>query len=187
MSVIKTPWRFYREDGVRYRIQAEYGIDYEFARRNNQSPDFSVTGTIDRQAGNNRWMDDSGGQLHEEISRYIPKLAPYLKWHLVGPDGPMHYLPNAKYWLEMVQGKTDRESTIPTDPMKAFEHTIKLGAFPGDTVPDFRGPKEWSPRGLKSDLLHAPWRAVEAWLLERLPKLVAAWVVDMSELGVLEQ
>lgn len=186
MGMKETPWRFYRQDGVRYRIKAEYGIDYVYARQHNQSPDFTITGTIDRQAGNNHWMQDAGGIIHEQIAKYIPRLAPYLKWHLMGPDGPMHYLTNAKYWLESAQGKVPRGQNIPTDPVKAFEHTIVLGAFPGDVIPDFRGPKEWSPRGLKGGLLDAPWRAVEAWLLERLPKLVAAWVVDMNELGVLE-
>lgn len=187
MSMVETPWRFYREHGVRYRIKAEYGIDYAFARRTNQSPDFTIQGTIDRQAGNNRWMDDAGGQVTEEIVKYIPRLAPYLKWNGVGPDGPsLHYIENAKYWLEIAQGKRTPTHLDNADAMLVFKEIIKLGAFPGDVVPDFRGPKEWSPRGLKGDLLHAPWRAVEAWLEGRLPKMAAAWVVDMSELGVLE-
>lgn len=182
--MLETPWRFYREDGVRYRIKAEYGIDYDFARRHNQAPDFTITGTIDEQARNNRWMDHSGGQVADEIAKYLPRLAPYVKWHLVGPDGPMHYPANAKFWLEVLQGK--RTVGGPANPLKAFEESIALGAFPGDIIPDLRGPKEWSPKGLQGDLLHAPWPAVHAWLERRLPKLLAAWVVDMNELGVLE-
>lgn len=184
--MIRTPWRFYREGGVRYRIQAEYGIDYDFARRHNQAPYFSITGTIDRQAGNNRWMDDAGGMIHGEIEKHLPSLAPYLKWHVVGPEGPMHYFENSKYWLEMAQGKVPLAEHLRENPLELFKHTIILGAFPGDVVPDLRGPKEWSPRGLQGDLLHAPWPAVRAWLERRLPTLLAAWAVDMNELGVLE-
>lgn len=93
----ETRWHFYMEDGRRYRIKVKYGIDYAFARQHNQQPDFSITGTIDYKSRNNHWYDHSGGQTVEEIRRYVPELAPYLKWHLVGPDGPMHYTENAKY------------------------------------------------------------------------------------------
>jgi hypothetical protein len=201
-----TPWHFYHENGMRHRIQANYGVDYGFGTQHRQEPYFSVTGTIDIQARNNRWMDSAGGMLHDEISKRIPILRPYLKWHLVGPEGPMHYFANAKYWFETAQGK-EEESRFPTNPIEAFKHTIVLGAFPGDEAPlelqndlehaawrakanepKYRGPKEWRPGNTQKTFFRGiPWSHVQAWLEERLPKLQAAWVVDMGELGVLEE
>jgi hypothetical protein len=183
--MLETSWRFYRE-GAWHRIEADYGIDYSFARQNTQTPYFTITGTIERRAKNNRWVHDVSGAIHDEIAEHLPKLAPYVKWHMVGPDGPMHYIENSKYWLEMAQGKVPLAEHLRESPLDLFKRTIKLGAFPGDVIPDLRGPKEWSPQGLQSDLLHAPWSAVHAWLARRLPSLLAAWVVDMGELGVLE-
>ena len=198
----QTRWHYYAERGERYRVKAEYGIDYDFARRHNQTPDFSVTGTIEHKSRNNHWYDHSGGQVTRELEAYVPEIAPYLKWHLVGPDGPMHYLANAKYWFQVAQGQHERATT---NPIEAFKNTIALGAFPGDLPPEelradlerpwknleerkWRGPKEWSP----GSSVHAffrgiSWDDVRAWLEERLPQLQAAWVVDMAELGVLEE
>lgn len=201
-----TRWHYYTEGGERYRIDAEYGIDYAFARKHNQAPDFSVTGSIERKSRNNHWYDHSGGQVTRELAAYVPEIAPYLKWHMVGPDGPMHYFANAKYWFEIAQGKIE-ESKYPTNPIEAFKHTIVLGAFPGDEPPPelqhdlenaaswrpvgerkYSGPKEWRPgASQKSFFRGVPGELVQTWLEERLPKLVAAWVVDMGELGVLEE
>lgn len=35
--------------------------------------------------------------IHEEIAEAIPQLAPLLKYHLMGPEGPMHYLANTLF------------------------------------------------------------------------------------------
>lgn len=37
------------------------------------------------------------GCLHEDIAREFPELAPLIKWHLMGTDGPMHYIANTIY------------------------------------------------------------------------------------------
>ncbi len=39
----------------------------------------------------------SCGCLHEEVAQYFPQLAPFIKWHLVSSDGPMHYPANVTY------------------------------------------------------------------------------------------
>lgn len=39
------------------------------------------------------------GCLHEEVARVFPQLAPFIKWHLVSSDEPMHYVANTLYWL----------------------------------------------------------------------------------------
>lgn len=198
-----TRWHYYTEGGQRYRIDVTYGIDYHFARLHSQAPDFSVTGSIERKSRNNHWYEDSGGQVTREIAAYVPEIAPYLKWHMVGPDGPIHYFANAKYWFQVAQR---REENATTNPVQAFKDTIVLGAFPGDLPPEelredleipwkrprapgdrWHGPKEWSPGSPGYPFFRGIyWSHVEAWLEERLPKLVAAWVVDMGELGVLE-
>lgn len=198
----ETAWRFYHDHGWRYKIKAEYGIDYHFARRHNQQPYYSITGETRIQARNNRWMDDSGGQLHGLIERYFPHLAPSTKWHLVGPEGPTHYFENARYWFNEARGSS-KNSSPSGNAVINFKSTIVLGAFPGDRLPpdlaeDFEhwrppkeydvpeGPKEWRP-GQSRPKFNARWEDVRAWLEERLPDLQAAWAVDMAELGVLEE
>lgn len=46
--------------------------------------------------GRTLWLN-SCGQLHDEIRKHLPELAPYLKWHLVSEDGPLHYIANTLY------------------------------------------------------------------------------------------
>lgn len=195
----ETRWHYYMSSGRWYRVKARYGIDYEFARRHNQTAEFSVTGDVEYKARNNRWYGHSSGQVTEEIEAHIPEIAPYLKWHLFDPEVHSHYFENARYWFEMAQG-IQPMGRFDKDPIGAFKRTIRLGAFPGDVVPQevefdllvaekvmaprWRGPKEWRP-GQGAPRLS--WGFVRAWLEERLPKLLAAWVVDMGELGVLEE
>lgn len=40
---------------------------------------------------------ESCGCLHDDIARYFPELAPLIKWHLCGADGPMYYIANTLY------------------------------------------------------------------------------------------
>lgn len=55
---------------------------------------FSVTADL-LQDG--EWS--AGGCLHDEIREHMPALAPLLKWHLCGTDGPLHYVANTLYHL----------------------------------------------------------------------------------------
>ncbi len=47
--------------------------------------------------GANGW----GGANHEEVRKYFPQLAKYIKWHLMGSDGPMHYIANSLYFARV--------------------------------------------------------------------------------------
>lgn len=163
-----TPWKEFTERGQKYRIQATYGLDYDFGRRNQQAPHFSATARIDIWNGRG-WGDDSGGMQHDEIERHFPQLAPYLKWHLVSTGEPMHYLANAKYWWEMAIGKIAPDKYQRVDPRDAFKSTIVFGAVPGDAMP-----------------YTDHWPDVEKWLRARLPKLMGYFAADMKTLGVLE-
>lgn len=57
---------------------------------------FAITGEI-RIPGRNDI--EAGGCLHEEIAKAFPELAPYILWHLVSADEPLHYIANTLYWL----------------------------------------------------------------------------------------
>jgi len=65
----------------------------------NQKPYFSITGEIERRAGNNRWVFESGGAIHDQIAEQMPQLEPLLLVHLADENGvPMHAYENAGYW-----------------------------------------------------------------------------------------
>lgn len=162
-----TPWKLY--GGGNQRIRAKYGLDYDFARRNNQKPHFSVTCDIEEQQGNGRWRDSGGGAAHELIVKNFPNLEPYIKWHLVSVGEPLHYLANAKYWWEQAMGKTTPTEHQQVDPRDAFKSTIVFGGISGEKMP------------YSND-----WADVEIWLKKRLPKLMGRFSADMSALGVLE-
>lgn len=95
-----------------------------------QAPHFSATLDTYRWAFN-RWAEDSFGAQHDEIARLFPELQPYLRWHLVSTEGPMHYIANAAYWAgldkQWCQGKLG-------DPpnRQHFDFTVLWGTLPGD-------------------------------------------------------
>lgn len=169
-----TPWKVYREGGQTFRIQAKYGIDYDFARRHNQAPHFGITATIDRKDDRPpfHWREDSGGAMHAEVARRFPTLAPYIKWHLVSTDGPLHYIANGKYQWEIANGLRAPAEYQRIDPWEAFKSTVIFGGLPDDaaTAP---------PR-------NASWPEWEEWLRDRLPRLRETFLHAMGTLGVLE-
>jgi hypothetical protein len=150
-----TPWKEYREDGRRQRIQAQYGWNQGWNQTGEEEPYWSVTGTIERFTGYG-WREDSGGMLHGEIAQHFPFLKPGLKWHLSSQQsGPIHYVANARYWLEQVNGifKFERHSYDP-DPLAAFKSTVVFGAVESDAeIPTLD--------------------TLDAWCAARLPALLA--------------
>ena len=83
----------YTEDGRIYRITANVRYDDQCGNGCNT---FAITGEIERKAGS-RWVEDSGGCIHEAIAKHFPDLAPFIKWHLCHSTGPMHYFANTVY------------------------------------------------------------------------------------------
>lgn len=173
MSMKTTPWKQWKEGNRRYRMRVTYGMDYAFARRNNQAPYFSITGEI--QSGGARggkWRDESFGTLHDDIAWRFPGFRSLLPFHLMSTEGPMHYLANAKYWWEKYIGRSKWSRGLgEPDPLEAFKRTILFGALPDD--------KNVKPRRVK-------WSKVEPWLKARLPLLIDVFHKKMSALGVLE-
>jgi hypothetical protein len=53
---------------------------------------FAITGVITQSGREQAW-----GRLHDEIATAIPELAPFIKWHLVSTNEPMHYGANSIY------------------------------------------------------------------------------------------
>lgn len=77
----------------REMIKAEVRYDDECGNGHNS---FSITGEIYVPGKNDCEMC---GMLHDEIAKSFPELTPYLKWHLVSANEPMHYVANTLYWL----------------------------------------------------------------------------------------
>ena len=87
--------KVFQKDGFKHRIKVRASL----SSLGGQEPHFSITGEIDRQAKNNRWVEDCGGCIHEEILLHFPHLAPLVAVHLADEDGvPMHAYENAAYW-----------------------------------------------------------------------------------------
>lgn len=164
-----TDWREYTEHGQKHRIRATYGIDYDFGRRHNQAPYFSATCDIEERRGT-RWVESGGGAAHTLIAKHFKFLVPYLKWHLVSTEAPTHYIANAQYWWEKMNGSSRWPAQAgEPDPKDAFLHTIVFGGIPGETLRDT-----------------SFWVQMEPWLRERLPKLMGYFAADMKTLGILE-
>lgn len=65
----------------------------------NPKAHFSITGEVERKAGNNRWVFESCGAIHDQIAKQMPQLKPLLLVHLADENGvPMHAYENAAYW-----------------------------------------------------------------------------------------
>lgn len=77
------------------QITATVRYDNECGNGHNS---FSITAEIVTPASKRRDDCEACGCLHDEISRVFPELAPFIKWHLVSSDGPMHYIANTVYW-----------------------------------------------------------------------------------------
>lgn len=155
--MIKTDYRIFSRNGEKFRIRAEYGL----RKLGNQAPYFSITGEINRQARNGRWVEDSCGCLHDEIAKFFPKLKPLIKWHLTSTDGPMHYLANSKYWLGF--GEYSERN------LEHFKSTCIYGALPEDTL--------FAPE-------LASWPETEAWLRARFPVLIERFKEELAKFEV---
>ena len=86
----------YNDKAVKHRMRIRAEL---YQAGMNQKPYFSITGEIERRAGNNRWVFQSGGAIHDQIAQVMPELKPLLLVHLADENGvPMHCYENAGYW-----------------------------------------------------------------------------------------
>lgn len=80
--------KFYTEDGRKYSITATVRYDDSCGNGHNS---FAITGEI---KCNGRF--EAGGCLHEEIAKRFPILAPYIRYHSMSSEGPLHYISNTR-------------------------------------------------------------------------------------------
>ncbi len=85
--------KVYTEHGQQYRIKATVRYDDQCWDGHNS---FSITADIDYME-RGRWVGYSGGCCHDEVAKHFPELAPFLKWHGMTSEGPMHYVANTVY------------------------------------------------------------------------------------------
>jgi hypothetical protein len=114
------------------------------------------------------------GCLHEDIKKAFPEFAPLIKWHLVGTDGPMHYIANTLYWLGY-SGWCDDEYNSPPN-LQYARNTAVWNDLPESMV----CPTEI--RDLKSTREEAA-KLVRSMLEERLPQLLNDFKAAMLEVG----
>ena len=153
------------------------------------------------------------GCLHDEIAKHAPELAPFIKWHLVSSDCPMHYLSNTVYHAsnldhngllkdearQIKNGKTGLPCWILEEETKLPEKYVD-----SETKPEFTGKISYKPwmrigEGKDRDLNAARHSAVwpeatdeelmlprielEKLLIARLPSLMEQFKTDMETLG----
>jgi len=92
---VKTFEKLIKVDGKNGRIIAEVRHDDSCGNGHNS---FAITGTIysSESSTADRYFE-TGGCIHDEITKHFPELAPFIKWHLSSTDGPMHYVANTLY------------------------------------------------------------------------------------------
>jgi uncharacterized protein Usg len=86
--------KIYTESGQTYKIIATVRHDDECKNGHNT---FSITGDIYYKKGDNIWVYDTSGCIHDDIAKRFPELAPFIKYHLMSTDEPMHYVANTLY------------------------------------------------------------------------------------------
>lgn len=89
--------KIYTQDGEIYKLTATVRYDDKCGNGHNS---FAITGAQYRKSKNKYneyWAEDSFGCMHEDIAKHFPQLAPYIKWHLMNSNGPMHYIANTLY------------------------------------------------------------------------------------------
>lgn len=148
--------KVFLKNGIKHRIKVRAQLESL-----GQAPYFSITGEIQWQAKNNRWMQGEGGCIHDEILQHFPQLQLLVDMHMSDENGvPMHAYENAAYWAgqtkyqkfdEMRLAKHLRISPKLADDMMSYiteywgvldEITTPAMAWEG-TCEDYELPKQW--------------------------------------------
>jgi len=194
---VKTFTKTYVEDNTTYRIIAKVRYDDECGNGHNT---FAITADIDRQTKNGKWIEESGGCLHDEIAKHFPELEKFIKWHLASSKEPfMYYVANTLFWAEKAaEGGMKRlnyrtmKEEIEYSAEKCLEFAKKtavwLDADDSEFLPDPATDDEMikdvetvgfvnpNPAKLKFNNLKQK-------LLDRLPTLMAEFKSDVESLG----
>lgn len=169
--------------------------DIRYERGGNVLPYFSICGEVydhapRREASimyeGKRYTMHSCGQVREPVLAAFPKLAPFVRWHLASLDGPMHYVENAIYWLELAYGvsRWERRAGDP-DPMACFKRTVAFGALPGDEMPMITLADEEAGAISVEEQRAQLGTVVRAWCAARREPMLAAFRADMEACAAL--
>ena len=193
----------YVENGQEYVLIAKVRYDDEYGNGHNT---FAITGEIWRAKNGQPIGRDceSCGCIHKDITKRLPELAPYIKWHLVSSDEPTHYIANTVYHA---QGYGPRYAWIyytgPSDPLGIEGAKERLlGYERADKAKEAEGQPgyriAWDEKTAKeSNLDHARSSAVwpdatdedlltpglEMRLRARLPRLMGEFKAAVESLG----
>lgn len=186
----KVSRRQYTEEGIDYRADINIRFDDECGNGHNT---FSLTCAVWRKQ-NGRWVEDSAGCQHDLIARISPTLRPYIKWHLVSTDGPMHYIANTMYHASAISWQQRKyyfylEGKLIRIVDEAERDFLNMKYGKEATFKDYPNPAAKEPN-LQYARECAVWPDATleqlqdtALLTARLPALMEAFKHDMEELG----
>lgn len=97
----------WEQDGNEHDLKVFLRYDDEC---NNGHNTFAITGSLYTNG-----KIESCGCLHDTIAQYAPEFAPYIKWHLVSSDEPMHYIANTIYHAKNGDLEAARSTAIWSD------------------------------------------------------------------------
>lgn len=150
---------------------------------------------------------ESCGCIHDTIAKFCPDLKPFLKWHLVSSDGPLHYISGTTYHADdrdyngLREGETgklcwklekaDHSENLPQyvdsdeRPVGSVTYVYKplshIGKGKARELAAARGCAVW-PEATDEQLC-LPKEELTALLTARLPALMAEFKKDMESLG----
>lgn len=155
---------------------------------------------------------DFCGCIHDKIAERFPELSPFIKWHLMSTDGPLHYIANTLYHAsdrdcnglregetrQIRNGKTGRLCWIleTEAPPKYVDSDTEPPASAAKYVPWYKV-GEGKERDFKAARSSAIWpeatdeqlslsrEQLEGLLKARLPGLIAEFRADMERIGFL--
>lgn len=157
---------------------------------------FSVTGDIFTKQyyrgeetvifnGRKYWCQ-SVGCLHEEISRAFPELAPYIKWHMTFTDGPMHYIANGLFWLDLWKASLDSSHPKHKDEYVTRYGSTKLLEYFKSTIIYGWGHEDEFEIIKDVFFEKLPLDVIQKWLENRLPHLMNRFMEDMEKVANLK-
>lgn len=127
-----------------------------------------------RSANGKRLWLGACGCCHDIVRKYLPELAKYIKWHLVGSDMPLHYVENVTYlagdkdcWGLAKGEVSEKSGHIGEGKERELDGAREAAVWPDATDEQLSVPKD--------ELKQA--------LLDRLPALMKEFKADVEELG----
>ena len=193
--------KVYTKDGQTYKLTVTVRYDNECGNGHNS---FAITADQYRKANNVFWKD-CFGCCHDLIAEQFPDLAPFIKWHGMTSEGPLHYVANTVYHaLEHGPKYAWVYYTGCQDPLKIEEVKERLLGYEKSCIakraegqPGYR--VQWDEKTAKTrnldyarstavwpdatdEELTAP--GLEMRLNSRLKKLMDAFRQDLEKLGL---